>query len=190
MKLKMDMMGAMLAAGAVCGLISGLCMHWFIVGLLYEKTYGFEFSPALSNVLNPLAGLALPLAALGIGPLALWWWQEQAPGWKRAALAGAGAGSAAAVINYLAIGALATVIVYGIIPFITYLVEPGKIAEVGIEALMQQIVGEAIPGAYQVMLGYLATFALLGALEGLVFEALRAWRRKRAADAPVEPPAA
>jgi len=155
-------------------------MHWFIFILFYQTVYQFELPNALETIINVVAGVTLVLTTLSMGPLAVRWSQAELKTWVWGGVVGAGAGCIVGIITYLAIGALASTLFFGVVPFIPYAAAPAQLVGVDLNAFLRPILQNAISGVYSVEFNYISFWLVVGGIEGIASALLHSWRSKLA----------
>lgn len=170
---------ASVQAGLIAGFAGGLGLHWLSYRLLYERTYDFEF-PAVAN--TPLTILAVLLAGLalgGLGPMVIAFAEGEVKTAGQGLAAGGLAGLVAGVIVFLAVGAVAAGLLFGVISLLPYLAYPERITPTGYVPMLQEAVRQTIGGTYRIMAVFLAAGAIVGGVEGAAAAWVRAALAKR-----------
>jgi hypothetical protein len=134
-------------------------------------------SELLSSLINLVTIPLFLMAFISMGIYAVWLAGEQVDTAWRGLATGATSGMVAAVVIFLLVGATSSVLVLGVIPFITYLAQPEQLAGLDIEELLKPVVKNAIAGVYLMILAHLAYGAVVGGIEGWAFTLWRLRRR-------------
>ncbi len=160
---------AAVKVGLLSGLIIGLCLQVSVFLLFYASAYNFKVPGWVENTLFFIAWPIVALTVLSYGPLAVRAAGDSARGWREAALVGGGTGLVIAVVVYLILGALAQVMVLGVVPFIVPLQDSASLAGKPVDEILRPIVQDAIRLFYLYQLGNLLSWAGVGVVEGAVY---------------------
>lgn len=156
---------AILKAGFVGGLAQGISLHLLVYLLLYQEAYNFTLPAFLFSAINWLAVIAFVVSFFGTGAYAIWLAGESVTRDRQAWIGGATSGLLAGVLIYLLVGALSSVLIWGVVPSIDYLYDPAKLAGADAEKILEGSVQSAIVGVYMMILGI------------LLFDRANGWRR-------------
>lgn len=170
---------AILKSGGLCGLGIGLSIHSLVFIVLYQMVFQFEIPELIADKILFLAAFIVLVGIPLIGFLAVCWSGDEVNSWTQGAVTGGWAGLLAGVIGYLFNGALASTIAFGYVPFVEYLTEPSLLQGIDLRELLRSIIGQAIPQIYLSILGYLAFWAIMGALGGGITFVVRSAIKRR-----------
>ncbi len=152
--------------GALSGTAISLGIALFSMPLLLSKTYEVDASQTVINLLSILGLIILAFSVLSIGviPVIANRTMKASEGMGLGLISGA----TAAIVVFVLIGNVYSALIFGVIPFVEYLAEPGKLQSIDpINGVLRPVVKTVLTGTYGVLFAHLLAGVTISVFESI-----------------------
>jgi hypothetical protein len=152
--------------GGLSGTAISIGIALLSMPLLVSKTYEVDVSQTVINLLSILGLILLALSVLSVGviPVIANRSMKVSEGMGLGLISGA----TASIVVFVLIGNVYSALIFGVIPFVEYLAEPGKLQSIDpIDGVLRPVVKTVLTGTYGVLFAHLLAGVTLSVFESI-----------------------